>query len=84
MGFITETKAFSPLVTPHRIEFWHGRHTDITKAKAEPQQVQHLRYLARASAQFQPRDGKQETEGCPNDISYPRDKERIRAARGTE
>lgn len=38
-GFITETKAFSNLVTPHRIEFWSGRHTDVAEAKTGPQQV---------------------------------------------
>lgn len=84
LGFITENNAFSHPVTPHRIECWRGRHTDLTGAKAGPQQIQHPKVPGKDLAQFQPSDDKWETEGCPNDISHPGDGGRVRAARAAE
>lgn len=83
LGCITENKAFNNPVTPHRIECWRGRDTDLTRAKAGPQQIQHPKVTGKGLAQFQPSDDKWET-GCPNDISHPRDGGRVRAARAAE
>lgn len=57
--------------------------TDFTEAKAEPQQIQDPKVTGKGLTQFQPSDGKPETEGCPNDVSHPRDRGRLRA-RATE
>lgn len=84
LGFIAGNKAFGNPVTPHRIESWHGRHTDLTGAKAGQQQGQHPKVTGKDLAQLQPSDDKWETEGCPNDISHPRDRGRVRAARAAE